>query len=157
MLLHGSAIYACCMTRTARCLVSLAIVVAVAVPVLGSPFRDSFPLSTYPMYAGNREPVMSFISARGLTPSGDQVRLSIGEQGATDDPLIAESRFRRAHATGTLEPLCGDISARVQTERGSDQVATVEIIEQVFDLGAHDDGTARPQTTTVLISCEVPE
>jgi len=136
-----------------RLLVTSAMVLALVSPALRD--TDSFPLSTYPMYAGNRAPVMSFIGSRGLTPLGDHVRLSIGEQAATDDPLIAESRFRRANATETLDPLCDEIAARVQTQRGSEEVVTVEIVEQIYDLSAPDDGASTAQITTVLVSCEV--
>jgi len=129
-----------------RLLITLVMVLALVSPALRN--ADSFPLSTYPMYAGDRSPVMSFVGARGLTPSGDVVRLSIGVQAATDDPLIAESRFRRAKATGALEPLCAEIAVRA---RGSASVVTVELVEQVFDLRAD---SADP-TVEVLASCEV--
>ncbi|NNC79885.1 MAG: hypothetical protein HKN94_06995 [Acidimicrobiales bacterium] len=121
-------------------------VLALVSPALRN--ADGFPLSTYPMYAGDRSPVMSFVGARGLTPSGDVVQLSIGVQAATDDPLIAESRFRRAKATDALELLCAEIAVRAQ---GSGSVATVELVEQVFDLR---EDSADP-SVEVLTSCEV--
>ncbi|MDH3607506.1 MAG: hypothetical protein OER12_10990, partial [Acidimicrobiia bacterium] len=63
------------MNRTVRCVVSAAIVLAVAAPVLGSPFRDSFPLSTYPMFSVARPQQATVNSAVGFDIAGGELTL----------------------------------------------------------------------------------
>src|SRR5262245_4956023 len=79
-------------------LVVLACVGAVVSPVVRN--RDSFPLSTYPMYAGRGARIETLATAVGIDISGAEHRLSLATIAATDDPLIAESFVSAAIGAG---------------------------------------------------------
>ena len=74
-----------------RRLVALALGAAVLVsPALRD--HDSFPLSTYPVYASARAREATFVTARGRRADGSVQRLTMHVIARTDDPLIAASR-----------------------------------------------------------------
>ena len=75
--------------RWRRRVVAGAVLLAVAWPVVRG--HDSFPLSTYPMYAETRGEAVSISTAVGLDGTGGRRRLSLQAIAETDDPLIAES------------------------------------------------------------------
>ena len=112
--------------------------------------RDGLPLSTYPMYAGTREPVLTLVTARGVNTSGAPVSLSTPQIAETRDPLIAQSFLNDAVSTGRVDVVCREIATRV----GAD-VVTVEIAHEVHDVVRHvrdDDGLISRET---VASCEV--
>ena len=147
MLLHGSAIYACCMTRTARCLVSLAIVVAVAVPVLGSPFRDSFPLSTYPMFSVARPQQATVNSAVGFDAAGDELTLRPLDIGGTREVIQAAATVSRAISRGESAALCEEVLAKVP------KAAVIEIVTETYDVVAYFDDNEEPLQRIVHARC----
>ena len=105
----------------------LALVVGIV--VLVSPAlreHDSFPLSTYPVYASARPREATFVTARGQGADGSTRRLSIDVIARTDDPLIAASRVADAVAAGQADALCSAIAARAP----SDIVAVVVVRER---------------------------
>ena len=53
--------------------------------------RDSFPLSTYPIYAHSRGRLVTFDTVEGVVAGGEIERLSLEAIAQTDDPLIAAS------------------------------------------------------------------
>jgi hypothetical protein len=92
-----------------RVLATIAFVALLALPALAD--RDSFPLSTYPMYASARGRVAVLYTAIGLR--GDDVeRLGTQVIAATDDPLIAQASVRDAVLSGRADELCRAIAAR---------------------------------------------
>ena len=103
--------------------------VVAAVAVLVSPAlrdHDSFPLSTYPVYASARSREATFVTAQGQRADGSARRLSIDVIARTDDPLIAASRVADAVASGRADELCAEIAGRVS----SDVVAVVVVRER---------------------------
>ena len=105
------------------------VAVVVATSVLISPAlrdHDSFPLSTYPIYASARPRAATFVTARGVSADGSARRLSIDVIARTDDPLIAASRVDDAVAAGRADELCAEIAARAS----SDLVAVVVVRER---------------------------
>jgi hypothetical protein len=131
-------------------------IVAVAVGIvvlISSALRDhdSFPLSTYPIYATARPREATFITAHGQGADGSARRLSIHVIARTDDPLIAASRVGAAVAAGRAEELCAEIAARAP----SDLVAVVVVRER------HDvvDGARGEESllhSEQLARCTVP-
>jgi len=101
----------------------------VAAAVIAPAIRgvDSYPLSTYPMYASARAAQATFATAVGLT-DGRRRRLPIRVIADTDDPLIASSRVRAAIDRGVADQLCAEIAGR--TPAG---VETIEIVSETHD------------------------
>ena len=105
------------------------VAVVVGTVVLISPTlrdHDSFPLSTYPIYASARPRQATFVTAYGERADGSAHRLSIDVIARTDDPLIAASRVADAVAAGRADELCAEIAARAP----SDVVAVVVVRER---------------------------
>jgi hypothetical protein len=130
-----------------------AVVIAVLAAVLWPVVRghDSFPLSTYPMYAQRRGDVVAIATAVGIDAEGRSRRLSLHTIADTDDPLIAESALQRAIASGSADATCREIAARA----GEGTVA-VELVEEWHDVAAQATGRDSLRDRTVHATCEVP-
>ena len=109
-------------------LAGLALLVAVALPLVRDPRDDAFPLSTYPMFAEPRTTQLTMDYALGETASGERRTLSPKLVG-TGEVMQAYARFERAVHTGQAAALCAEIAAQLH---GSD-IATVRIVT-----GQHD-------------------
>jgi hypothetical protein len=106
--------------------------VVVGIVVLISPSlrnHDSFPLSTYPIYASARPREATFVTAHGQGADGSSRRLSIGVIARTDDPLIAASRVADAVEAGRADELCAEIAARAPSE-----VEAVVVVRELHDV-----------------------
>lgn len=97
-------------TARGRQLVVAGVLLAVVSPALRN--HDSFPLSTYPVYANVRPREMTIATAVGELRDGTERQLSMAVIAATDDPLIAEQRVADAVAAGRADELCARIAAR---------------------------------------------
>lgn len=106
----------------------LALLVAVALPLVRDPRNDAFPLSTYPMFAEPRTTRLTMDYALGETAAGERRTLSPRLVG-TGEVMQAYVRFDRAVHTGQAGALCAEIAARLH---GTD-IAWVRIVT-----GQHD-------------------
>lgn len=133
-------------------LVAIALVVIVGVvPVVLD--RDSFPLSTYPMFSTRRtgtEPVDTAVASDGTRTW----RLDPRTIGGTDEPVSATVTVTRAIASGTADQLCGDIARRV-AEGGPSAATTVEVVTERYDAVAWYHGDREPLDRIVRASCPV--
>lgn len=111
----------------ARLLATVAVLVAVVSPMLRD--RDSFPLSTYPVYADVRPREATFVTAVGLGFDGSEHRLPMAVIARTDDPLIAEQRLRSAVAEGRAASACVSIATRAP-----DDILTVLVVSDRYDV-----------------------
>ena len=137
-----------------RWVTTIAVVVALFTPVLRD--QDSFPLSTQPMYASARDRIDTLASARGVDgTTGESLRLPMAVVAATDDPLIAQSRLRRAIASGTAEALCVEIAERAGGRSDLARIDLVEIITERFDLVEFVTADAAALDTDVHARCPV--
>lgn len=102
-------------------------IVAVVSPAIRD--RDSFPLSTYPVYASARSRTSTLATAFGVGVDGTERRLTMSVIAATDDPLIAESRVADAIAAGRAIELCEQIAQRVPVG-----VIAVVVTSELHDL-----------------------
>lgn len=128
---------------------------AVFVVVLVSPAlrgRDSFPLSTYPMYATDRGRTANLATVIGRRGDGSRVRLSLRVVAATDDPLIAQSAVADAIRSGRAAAWCRGSSERV-TDR---EVVRVEVVREGVDVVAMARGRQAFGAIEVAASCGVP-
>ncbi|MEM9652661.1 MAG: hypothetical protein AAGA65_11225 [Actinomycetota bacterium] len=146
-----------------RLLVTIAVLVALLVPAVLD--RDSFPHSTYPMYARSRGDVVSIDTATGTTPDGREERLSLAVIGNSDDPLIVAALVRDAvrSGQGELDALCSGIADRLAAGRagtaddsaaeGPDRISVVSERHNVVDRAA-----GRPSLVSreVHATCPVP-
>jgi hypothetical protein len=117
-----------------RRVVTVVVLAALLLPVIRD--RDSFPLSTYPMYAFERPDVVAFPTAVGIDSEGVRHRLDLDLIGESDDPLIVASLVRQAVRAGggAATILCTEIAARaVQRELG---LTAIEVVTERHDVVA---------------------
>jgi hypothetical protein len=105
--------------------VTIAFVAVLVVPAVRD--HDSFPLSTYPMYASDRGRVATLYTAIGRR--GPEVkRLGTAVVADTDDPLVAHSSVRDAVLSGRAAELCVVVAARAEG------VERVEVVSERVDV-----------------------
>ena len=113
--------------------VSLALIAATLWPLVLDPREDSFPLSTYPMFAWKRETKQTFHYALGETGAGGRRTLRPALVGTTE-VLQAIRVFDRAmNDRAELARLCDAIAARVARDSAFADVVAIRIVT-----GTHD-------------------
>lgn len=130
---------------TRRRLITTLILLAMILPVLRD--IDSHPLSTYPMYARQRDSTVSFVVASGVATDGTLWPVSLDLVSGTDDPLIAAARLRAALDLDGGEELCGLIAGR------SGEFEAIEIATEHHDVIARASGETSLRSRTVEIRC----
>jgi hypothetical protein len=120
--------------RTRAVIVSVILVGATLAPIVRTATHDSFPLSTYPMFALRRPSTLTLDYAIGLTERGDRRPLA-PELVGTGEVLQAGAIVNDAVNAGpkALAPLCTQIAAAVARDHDLDDVTTVRIVT-----GTHD-------------------
>jgi hypothetical protein len=111
-------------------LASIALLVATLAPLVRDPARDSFPLSTYPMFAAPRSPAPPISYAVGVTADGRRRELPTRAYG-TSEVVQAAHTVDAALARGlpATIALCEQIAARLA---GSD-LAWIRIVTATHD------------------------
>ncbi len=127
---------------------TLVVLLAVVSPALRD--RDSFPLSTYPMYARARSDTWAFPTVVGVGADGSRIPLSLPVIAETDDPLVGQARVERALEDAAAGELCAEVAARA-----SGEVARVEVVTERHDLVALTAGEESLLDRTVHATCEV--
>ena len=130
---------------TRKRLITMLVLLALILPVLRN--IDSHPLSTYPMYARQRDSTVSFVVASGVAADGTLWPVSLDLVSGTDDPLIAAARLRAALDLDGGEELCGLIADR------SSQFEAIEIATEHHDVIARVSGEASLRSRTVEVRC----
>lgn len=139
-----------------RSIFGLAVVIASASPVLRAARDDSYPLSTYPMFARIlNKPLLTI--AEGITDSGGTRRLSPALV-ANDEPMQAMRTLRIAGegTRRTRKALCQSIAARVAGAPELADVRQVRIVRARFDPLTYFDGRSEPERVQSLMHCPVP-
>ena len=132
-----------------------ALMVAVLLPLAGDPRADSFPFSTYPMFAGRQSSEATIPHAVVIDVNGDRSPLPPVAV-ANDEVIQAFETLRQAVRQGP------DATARLCTRAadwyaGRDESpARVEIVSDTYNAVAYFDGEKAPISTQVHASCEVP-
>jgi len=131
----------------------LGLVALTASPVLRSPDEDSYPLSTYPMFARERgQPWLEFLE--GVDARGKTVHLGPEFLGS-DEVMQAAATVRAAVASGPegLGALCPRVAERVADEPALRDVVAVRIVGARFDpLRYFVEGPA-PEGKVVYMEC----
>jgi hypothetical protein len=104
-------------------------VAAVVAPMFRSPAPDSFPLSTYPMFARDRGDDTWVDTVIGRTAEGEVVRLSPMAISGSDEPVLASATVSRALNAGLSESLCRRVAAEV-----GPPVVRLEVVSERHDL-----------------------
>ncbi len=145
------------MTERHKALSSLAVVLIVVGVVPLALDRDSFPLSTYPMFSSRRTTAEPVDTAVGITADGSVARLSPTMIAGTDEIIIATVTVGKALADGTAAELCSDIAGRISGSNltsGEGRIVAVEVVTERFDAVQWYDGDRTPLQRTVHARCE---
>ena len=81
----------------------------VLAPLLRAPKDDTYPLSTYPMFATDRGAVHEIATAVGIDTDGSVMRLSPRSIAGTDEVVLASVTVARAVARGEADELCAEL------------------------------------------------
>jgi hypothetical protein len=143
------------MGRKAAALASLAIAGAVALPVVGGPGHDSYPLSTYPMFARDRGRTSVLDTAVATDRDGRELTLRPELIGGTHEPVHAAATVSEAVAGGHAARLCTEVAARV-AHAGPDRATSVQVVTLTYDAVAWFSGDHVPEGRLVRAACGVP-
>ncbi|MDH4168245.1 MAG: hypothetical protein OEW42_01520 [Acidimicrobiia bacterium] len=132
--------------RAGRRVLTVVVVLVLALPVIRD--HDSFPLSTYPMYAHNRDRVAAIATVVGIGSSGQVQRLGLTTIADSDDPLEAASFVLLEIRAGRADALCAAVASRVDPA-----LAGVEVVTETHDLVALVRGQASLQERAVHATC----
>lgn len=133
--------------------VGLGVVIAAALPAFRPAQHDSFPLSTYPMFARKIDkPQLSFVEriderrgAHRLDP----------ELVASDEVMQSYRTIKRAVRQGpeAAEALCRTIARRVAKHEQGKREVRLRIVRARFDPVAYFVSDAEPEEREVIASC----
>jgi hypothetical protein len=144
------------MDRRARILVTTGVVGALVGPVVLD--RDSFPLSTYPMYSRTRGEVDTFATAQAVDAEGATSALSLGVIGDSDDPLIVAGELRSALREDRADARCVEIVARARGWAGlPDDAVAIEVVTERHDVVDRASGAVSLLDRTVHARCEIEQ
>lgn len=128
---------------------------ATAAPLLRDARQDSFPFSTYPMFARTIDKRW-LLFAEGVSKR-ETVRLG-PELVANDEPMQAMRTLKLAARQGgpALERVCARIAARVAGSASLRSVKRVRVVRALFDPIAYFEVLAAPEQREILEECRVP-
>lgn len=134
----------------------LGLLVVVLSPLFWERGKDSFPISSYPMFARPRpKTVVSFADA--VDARGHAQRLA-PEFVANDEVMQAAHTVRNAIDAGSerLTALCDRIAARVARDPQLSALVRVRLIQARFDSVGYFAHAPEPEESTVHYECPVP-
>lgn len=131
------------------------VVVAIVGPVLRSPPKDSFPLSTFPMFSTLIDPLVDVDYVVGVDAAGNDVTLDPETIAGTDEVIIAGSVVTQAvrAGDGAVATLCLAAAERLAGRDGA--VVALEVRTDRVDAIAWFDGNPTPLLTRVHGRCDV--
>jgi hypothetical protein len=138
--------------RRAWTAVALVVGLTGVVPVVLD--RDSFPLSTSPMFSADIDSTQSIATAVAVTATGAIVRLVPEVIAGTTIVNQAVTVVGDAIASGRTDRLCAEIAARVASTGPAD-AAAVEVVTESYDAPGWFDGDRQPVARQVHARCEL--
>jgi hypothetical protein len=145
------------MSRALAYTVSAVVLGAVISPALQAEPRDSYPLSTYPMFSQRRTaPVLYF--AEGVDANGKRSRLP-PEFVANDEVMQAAAVVKRAVTDGeeASERLCAQIAERARASSTHAGVVRVELVGAKFDPVGYFVNGGEPLERDVHAGCDAEQ
>ncbi|MCY3850757.1 MAG: hypothetical protein OXF75_08160 [Acidimicrobiaceae bacterium] len=115
-------------------------------PLLRDPASDTYPLSTYPMFATDRGNVHRIATAVERTDDGF-VRLSPKLIAGTDEAVLASVTVTRAVRLGEADILCEEILERLGADR------QIEVRTETLDVVVLSVEGSADSTVTVHARC----
>jgi hypothetical protein len=143
------------MPRVVTLIFGLGLLAATAAPAFRSPEQDSFPFSSYPMFARPRGKPLLY-TAEGLTGGPNTVALP--PRLVAHGSVMQTVQTLRGAAEGgprSLRRLCERIAAKVAETPEYAAVRKVQIVRQRFDPISYFDHGPAPEERKVLRRCEV--
>jgi hypothetical protein len=139
------------MRRAWAYVVSVAVLTLVFSPVLRPSQRDSYPLSTYPMFSYNRGRESALPTAVGVTLDGQIRRLSPELISGGYEPVRAFATVEASIDNGDTADLCQEIAER--TVKSRDDLVAIEVVTEVHDVVAWFEGQKEPSQRIVHARC----
>lgn len=143
------------MAPALRSLFGVALALAVAAPVLRDAQHDSYPFSTYPMFARvlNKP---RLVYAEGVGDAGEATRLPPAMV-ANDEPMQAMRTLRLTADAGkrALKRLCATIAGRVAAEPRYATLRQVRVVRAQFDPIDYFESGPTPESRENLVQCPV--
>ncbi|TPV93078.1 MAG: hypothetical protein B7733_22370 [Myxococcales bacterium FL481] len=143
--------------RIASLIWGVGLVAAVAWPMTWDGTRDSFPLSSYPMFTKARSQVTSY-SMRAVSTGGQ--RKAIPPEFVSDgtEVMLAVATIRRAARGGpkTRGRLCARVAALAAADDRFAAFDTIELHRDRFDPVAYANRGERVADNQILASCPIP-
>lgn len=135
-----------------RRLAPLLAAAVVLAPLIRSPESDSYPLSTYPMFATDRGRVAAIATAVAIDSDGVVSRLGSAAIGGTDEVILAAATVSAAVRRGEVDELCIEIARRLDRT----EFSTVIVRTEVVDVVDHVADDASPLRIEEHGRCGVP-
>lgn len=136
--------------------VTLACVVAVTAPAAWPTGRDSFPRSSYPMFAQPRGSVMTLATVLGVRRDGVRVPLSpeaiAGARWVNMAARLVGDAVRGSAAA--RDALCESVARRVRASNDA-ALVRIEVVQETFDTVAYFVDTSTPRHRHTLAHCPV--
>jgi hypothetical protein len=139
------------MGRAWAYVVSVTALALVFSPVLRPSQRDSYPLSTYPMFSYNRDRESALPTAVGVTFEGQVRRLSPELISGGYEPVRAFATVEASIDNGDTAELCEEIAER--TVKSRDDLVAIEVVTEVHDVVAWFEGHKEPSQRIVHARC----
>ena len=114
-----------------RRLAPLLAAAVVLVPLIRSPESDSYPLSTYPMFATDRGRVAAIATAVAIDSDGVITRLGSAAIGGTDEVILAAATVSAAVGRDEVAELCEEIAHRLDRAEFSTVIVRTEVVDVV--------------------------
>ena len=140
------------MRRAWAYVVSVAALALVFSPVLRPDQRDSYPLSTYPMFSYDRGRESALPTAVGVTVEGQARRLTPELISGGYEPVRAFATVGASIAKGDTADLCREIAERTVKSRATNVIA-IEVVTEVHDVVAWFEGDKEPSQRIVHARC----
>jgi hypothetical protein len=128
---------------------------AVAFPLVRPDERDSYPLSTYPMFSYDLGRVSDLDTVVGIDGTGAERRLTPTLIAGGHEVIHAAATVSASIANGDTPALCAEVAARVARDRGRGSLVRIEVVSERYDVIAWWQGDREPRARTVHASCVV--
>jgi hypothetical protein len=118
--------------------------------------RDSFPLSTYPMFSDPRSRVMTVDHVFAVTPDGERMIVPL-ELIATNNVMhVAMVVSQAATSSEASAALCDEVARKVATQDGRlGRAVVIEVATSSFDSVAYFAGHRTPRSREIRARCQV--
>lgn len=119
--------------------------------------RDSFPLSTYPMFSADRQGRVTVPHVVGITAEGGRIQphhRHYGPGGLNQVRRQISREIRQGRATEIAQTYADSLAAQARTEEEAD-IVEVKVVRARYLFADYFAGAQVPQAESVHATCEV--